>query len=203
MAPFAMKWNLGSLCPFKFGCFEYLLEFEKICCPHLFQNKPSVTLMFSSYRCKRDSITLWIIALFKSFTPLATHFYCCLTCWKLVRVWVFSASRAVIGGKGLTAVSLSWAQRAQQIDSPCLLPFNTDRLRAWALSQHYQSIRSYPQSLTLIGGQLPKGQGSMNHSPAMRSCSASKYTCCGSNSLRCFAINDDLASDCHSPGTKL
>lgn len=55
-------------------------------------------------------------------------------------------------------VSLSRAPRAQQIDSPCLLPFSTDRLGVRALSQHNLSC-SYPQSLTLIGGQLPKKRG--------------------------------------------
>lgn len=108
--------------------------------------------------------------------------------FEVIASWVFSARPVVVGGKCLTGVSLSWAQKVQQIDSPCLLPFSTDRLRAWALSQHYQSIRSYPQPLTLIGGQLPKRQGSMNHSSTMRSWYASKYMCCGKNPFLVSAL---------------
>lgn len=131
-----------------------------------------------------ENITLWDIALFQSLVRSLPTFHCCWTCWKSVSLGVFCQASCNGGGVGcggwgesLTGVSLSWAARAQQIDSPCLLPFSTDRFGAWALSQHYQSILSYPQPLTLIGRQPPKGQGSMNHSPAMRNCYASKCTC--------------------------
>lgn len=204
---FLWRWHHLWLCelsvlsvPFAIDCFWWLVWIQdgvlSSCVP---KHLHSFAYVFQ-LSLKEVSLTLWITALFKSLTPRSA-FYCCLTFWESVWVWVFSASRAVIGGRGLTGVSLSWAQRAQQIDSPCLLPFSTDRLRAWAPSQHYQSIRSYPQPLTLIGGQLPKGQGSMNHSPTTWSFYASKYMCCGSKSPLCFAINGTLASDCHNPVT--
>lgn len=43
-----MKGNLSPLCPFEFGCFEYLFELEpkKISCPRLSQNNFSAILMF-------------------------------------------------------------------------------------------------------------------------------------------------------------
>lgn len=186
--------------PFEFACFEHLLEIRGDTVSSLCSKTVAFLSLCFLLKC---SITLWITALFKSLPPLSTHFIVFRACRKSEWVWVFSARRAVIGGRSLTGVSLSWAQGAQQIDSPCLLPFSTDRLRAWALSQHYQSIRSYPQPLTLIGAQLPKGQGSMNHGPAMKSCCASKYTCWGSKSLCHLAINDNPASVCHEPRTKL
>lgn len=175
----------------------------KICCPHLLQTIALCHWCFPNYPRFGGSTTLWIMSHPNHSLHYPRIFIVVQHVGSQCEFGLFSARRAVIEGRSLTRVSLSWAQRAQQIDSPRLLPFSTDRLGAWALSQHYQSIRSYPQPLTLIGGPLPKGQGSMNHSPAMRSCYASKYTCCGSKSLRCLAANDSLSGDCHSPVTKL
>lgn len=85
---------------------------------------------------------------------------------------------------------------------PRLLPFSTDRLGAWALSQRYQSIRSYPQLPTLIGGQLPKGQEAWIIAQLWGAFFCLQIHMLWLKSL-CSAINDSLSSDCHSSVTAL
>lgn len=175
----------------------------EICCPH--KQLLCSTCVFQLSLDKDDGVTLWITHYLKKY-PLC--FARILLLLKILEVSVrLSVRRAVIEGRSLTRVSLSWAQRAQQIDAPPpppprLLPFSTDRLGAWALSQRYQSIRSYPQLPTLIGGQLPKGQEAWIIAQLWGAFFCLQIHMLWLKSL-CSAINDSLSSDCHSSVTAL
>lgn len=109
-----------------------LCDFRTICCSHLFQNNWG----------RRDLVDRGLASVG---LPAPRG---CFAWWEF---GCFSAIR----GRSEFIVNTEREREQQQIR---LLPVSsTDRLRARAPGQHNQSIRSCPQTPTLIGGRLPKG----------------------------------------------
>lgn len=119
---------------------------------------------------------LWITAQARSLTRALPTLYCCLTCWKSLWDWLFSARRAGMEGGKLDGSQFIVSLESTTDRYPLSLPSSTDRLGARARGQHYQSTRSYPQPRT-TEGPLPRGTSKQQGNGKRRICCAFKYTC--------------------------
>lgn len=169
----------SPFCP-SFSLFwKYLfqLELQKISCPRLSQNNACVFQPLLETGVGGGGEALWITAQAQSLTRALPTLYCCLTRWKTLWDWVFSASQAGMEGGGKLDESQFIVSPASTTDrSPCLLPSSADSLGARARGQHYQSTRSYPQPPT-IEELLPRGTRKRESNGKQRICRAFKYMC--------------------------
>lgn len=159
-----------------FWKYLFQLELHKISCPRLSQNNACVFQPLLEMGVGGGGEALWITAQAQSLTRALPTLYCCLTCWKSVWDWVFSARRAGMEGGKLDGSQFIVSPESTTDRSPRLLPSSADRLGARARGQHYQSTRSYPQPLT-IDGPLPRGTRKRESNGKQRICCAFKYTC--------------------------
>lgn len=189
-----------------FSKYLFQLELQKISCPRLSQNnacvfQPLLEMCGGGWGKK----AWWITAQAQSLTRALPTLYRCLTCWKSLWDWVFSARRAGMEGRGggeesLTGVSLSWAQRAQQIDPP-LPPPPSPPL------QHRQTWSTGARPTLSIHPLLPpasnywRSASKPESNGKHRICCAFKYTCSWPKiTPRAAPIVTDHASDCQSSG---